>query len=57
MSVSALSPRVQDLHKRVRNFINTHCLPLEQELFAYHQEPDTKWTIHPKVEELKVGIL
>ncbi len=55
LSVSALSPRVQDLHKRVRDFVNTHCIPLEQQFHEYHSQPDTKWTIHPKMEELKVS--
>ncbi len=57
LSVSALSPRVQDLHKRVCDFINNYCLPLEAELFEFHSQPETKWKIHPKVEELKVSIL
>lgn len=54
ISVKSLSPRVQDLHKRVKDFIETHVFPLEKELEEYHRDPEKRWTIHPRVEELKV---
>ena len=54
MSVAALPPRVQKLHARVRSIIDEHVIPLEAELYEHHTNPDVKWTIHPKVEELKV---
>jgi len=53
LSVSALSPRAQDYHARVKNFIQTKIIPLEKEFFNYHTNPTTKWTIFPKMEELK----
>ncbi len=31
-------------------------MPLEAELFEFHSQPETKWKIYPKVEELKVRI-
>ncbi|XP_064612305.1 acyl-CoA dehydrogenase family member 10-like [Liolophura sinensis] len=53
ISVKSLSPRVQDLHRRVRDFIETHVFPLEKELQEYHRDPKKRWTVHPRMEELK----
>ncbi|BFZ04754.1 hypothetical protein BsWGS_07793 [Bradybaena similaris] len=53
VSVEGLSPRVQDLHKRVRAFIQEHVVPLEllhrQRLHA----GSNRWEILPEVEEAK----
>ena len=56
VSVAGLSPRVQGIHAKVREFTNTHVIPLEQEMLHYHTNPDTMWTIFPKIEVLKVRI-
>ncbi len=55
LSVYALSPRVQDLHKRVKQFIDENVIPFEKDWYEYHLKPETKWTIHPHTEELKVS--
>jgi hypothetical protein len=54
LSVTALSPRVQDIHKRVKKFIREEILPLEKDFYLYQQDHTKKWTIHPKLEPLKV---
>ena len=54
LSVYGLPPRVQDLHKRVKRFIDKEVIPFEREWLKYNEDPKTKWTIHPHVEELKV---
>lgn len=48
-----MRPEVQDLHERVKRFIITNVIPFEQEFLAYHSQPETQWTIHPRMEELK----
>ena len=48
------SPRLQELHSKIREFIHTKVIPLEQQATEYHDSPDTKWTVYPKIEELKV---
>jgi len=53
MSVSALSPRAQDLYKRVVAFIKEKIEPMEHEFVARAMDPATKWSPHPKLEELK----
>ncbi|CAD5120516.1 DgyrCDS9081 [Dimorphilus gyrociliatus] len=53
LSPAALRPEVQDYHKRVRKFIKEHVIPFEQDFMAYHSQPETQWTIHPRMEELK----
>ena len=54
LSVSALSPKAQDIFKRLKTFIKEYILPLEPEFYEYHTDPATKWKIHPKLEALKV---
>jgi hypothetical protein len=54
ISVSVLSPKAQDYYARVKKFIKDHVMPLEQELIQ-HQDTPEKWSVHPKIEELKVG--
>ena len=48
------SPRLQELHSKIKEFIHTKVIPLEQQATEYHDSPDTKWTVYPKIEELKV---
>ncbi|XP_059139212.1 acyl-CoA dehydrogenase family member 10-like isoform X4 [Physella acuta] len=52
VTVEGLSPRVQDLHKRVRQFVQDHVVPLEP-LRVQHMQSDHKWTILPETEALK----
>ena len=47
-------PRLQELHSKVKDFVYTKVIPLEREVMEYHDDPDTKWTVCPKIEELKV---
>jgi acyl-CoA dehydrogenase family protein 10 len=53
MSPSALSPRAYDLYQRVRKFIEDKVVPAEEEIHKLGLDPKLKWTIHPKLEELK----
>ena len=55
MSASALSPRAYELYQRVKKFIDEKVVPHEQEIHALALDPKLKWTIHPKLEELKVS--
>jgi hypothetical protein len=55
LSVSGLSPRAKEIYHKVRNFIRDEVMPLEGEFVRHAQDPKTKWTIHPQVEELKVS--
>ena len=55
VTVSALSPRVQDLHKRVKQFIKDQVVPLEEDLKEFYKVPENTWKISPRLEEVKVG--
>jgi hypothetical protein len=55
VSVAALSPRAQRLHAAVKQFINEHIIPTEHEFLLWSNDPKTKWTINPRLEQLKVG--
>ena len=57
MSVSALEPRARDIFYRVRDFIQKEVIPLEKKFYTYATNPDTKWTVNPLMEELKVCFL
>ena len=48
------SPRLQKLHSKVKEFIYGKVIPLNREVMEYHDDPDTKWTVCSKIEELKV---
>ena len=48
------SPRLQKLHSKVKEFIYGKVIPLERKVMEYHDDPDTKWTVCSKIEELKV---
>ncbi|CAL1534333.1 unnamed protein product [Lymnaea stagnalis] len=51
VTVEGLSPRVQDLHVRVKHFIQENVMPLE-ELHKKRAASD-RWTIMPETEALK----
>ena len=53
VSVRGLSPRVQDLHNRVKAFIKEYIVPFEAEYTA-HSLSSKRWEVMPKQEELKV---
>ncbi|XP_050408394.1 acyl-CoA dehydrogenase family member 10 isoform X1 [Patella vulgata] len=52
ISVAGLSPRVQDLHQRVKTFIDEKVIPLEAD-FLKHQLSKDKWSVWPPMENLK----
>ncbi|XP_025054611.1 acyl-CoA dehydrogenase family member 10 isoform X5 [Alligator sinensis] len=52
LSPEGLSGRAQDLYRRLRRFMDAHVYPAEQAL-RDHQVSQTRWTLHPLVEELK----
>ena len=56
-SVSALSLRVQELHARMKKFIDEKIVPRVSEIYAHVTDPDPKvrWSIPPLLEELKVS--
>jgi len=54
LSVASLSARAQDLHRRVRNFLEEQVLPAEPDVLSWASDPQTKWTTHPRLEHLKV---
>lgn len=57
-SVTALSPRVQQLHSRLKKFIDEKVVPIEAEVYAHVTNPDPKvrWSIPPVLETLKVTL-
>jgi hypothetical protein len=52
VSVEGLSPHVQAMHRRVKEIIEQYILPLEAEV--HQAQARDKWTVHPRIEELKV---
>ncbi len=59
LSVNSLSPRVQEIYRKVVKFIEEHVRPFELEVLEWQRTLTGKdrWTIHPKLDELKVRIL
>lgn len=47
-------PRVQKLVAHLKRFMDEHIYPAEPVLAAHAADPKTKWTLHPRMEELKV---
>jgi len=47
-------PRVQKLVAHLKQFMDEHIYPSEHILEAHAADPKTKWTTHPRMEELKV---
>lgn len=54
VTVEGLSPRVRDIHRRVKDMIEEHVLPLEAEFLQRSLDRDNRWAAHPRMEELKV---
>ena len=48
-------PRVQKLVAHLKQFMEEHIYPSEHILNAHAADPKTKWTVHPRMEELKVA--
>jgi len=55
VSVREMSSRGQELHRRVKSFIERHVLPVEHDVMNWQRDPSTKWTVHPRIEQLKVS--
>ncbi|KAL8615272.1 hypothetical protein ACOMHN_051764 [Nucella lapillus] len=53
VSVEGLSPRVQDIHRRVKQMVTQHVIPLEAQVFQESSHRENRWTVHPRMEELK----
>lgn len=54
--VEVLDERAKTTVYKVKQFIDKYVVPIEEDLFLWHSNPETKWKIHPKIEELKVKI-
>ncbi|XP_061459477.1 acyl-CoA dehydrogenase family member 10 isoform X2 [Rhineura floridana] len=52
VSPDGLPACVQELHHKLKKFMNTHIYPAEQ-LLRDHQASPNRWTPHPLIEELK----
>ncbi|XP_063000485.1 acyl-CoA dehydrogenase family member 10 [Elgaria multicarinata webbii] len=52
VSPDGLSSRVQELHRRLKQFLEVHIYPAEQ-LLRDHQASPSRWTPHPLIEEFK----
>ncbi|XP_032085673.1 acyl-CoA dehydrogenase family member 10 isoform X2 [Thamnophis elegans] len=52
LSAEGLPSRVQELHRKLKRFMETHIYPSEQ-LLRDHQSSPSRWTPHSLVEELK----
>ena len=52
-SVSGLRPSVQHLYAKLNHFMKNDVYPIEDDLYAV-KEGDNKWTVNPKLLELKV---
>nr|XP_060642043.1 acyl-CoA dehydrogenase family member 10 isoform X2 [Anolis sagrei ordinatus] len=53
VSLDGLPSRVQQLHHKLKQFLDAHIYPAEQLLRNYQVSPE-RWTPHPLLEELKV---
>lgn len=49
-------PRVQKLITQLKRFMDQHVYPAEHILEEFAADPNTKWTIHPLMDELKVSL-
>ena len=54
VSVTGLSPKVQELYKRVKSFIETEIAHFEKE-YVKHTQSDNRWQIFEPIEQLKVN--
>ena len=53
VTVGALSPRAQQIHRQVREFVRQHVVPFEYEFLKWMEDNETKWTPHPRLDQLK----
>ncbi|XP_014664040.1 PREDICTED: acyl-CoA dehydrogenase family member 10-like isoform X2 [Priapulus caudatus] len=53
ITVAALSPRAQDYHRRVKIFIRDNVANWENEYMQYQTQPDTRWTVHPRLRQIQ----
>jgi len=51
--ITAPSLRALELRDRLERFIETHVAPLEAEVWAFRDEPATRWQEHSGLEALK----
>lgn len=51
--VEALDERAKTTVYKVKQFIDKYVMPIEEDLVLWHSNPETKWKIHPRIEELK----
>lgn len=56
VSPEGLPGRVQELHRKLKRFMEAHIYPAEQVL-RDHQASQGRWTPHPLTEELKASAL
>ena len=54
--ITQFPSRMQQLHHQVKEFVNNKIIPLEREIADYHDNPNTKWTVNFKIEQLKVHV-
>lgn len=54
LSPEGLPSRVQELHHKLKRFMDSHIYPSEQ-LLRDHQSSPSRWTPHSLVEELKAS--
>ena len=58
ISLQGLSPRVQDLHHRVKQFIEENVLTLDALKVQRLSQPGiNRWEVMPELEEAKVGYI
>ena len=56
LTVSALPKWIQDIYYRVKEFIEMKVIPLEPEFDRHIADADTKWSVFPPLETLKVRV-
>ncbi|MEO1088596.1 MAG: acyl-CoA dehydrogenase family protein, partial [Acidobacteriota bacterium] len=49
----AMSPRAQELGKRLRAFMDEHVYPIESEIYAQLEAAEDRWQPPPQIEPLK----
>ncbi|KAH0625627.1 hypothetical protein JD844_015217 [Phrynosoma platyrhinos] len=54
VSLDGLPKQVQELHHKLKQFLDAHIYPAEQ-LLRNHQASPERWTPHPLLEELKAS--
>ncbi len=54
MIVPAATTHVSEVHDRLRRFMDDYVYPIEADVHAYREHPQTRWKEYPRLEELKV---